>query len=95
MVQKSKINNTFKSETLSEVGSQLGLMLMSLAVTMGMLEMPNHTNSRVVVPTQANLAFAINNDEFNNPVQREREETAPHFISYSAIQRTPGRTGKA
>ena len=93
MVQKSK-NSKQPTDKIADVAQQCGILLMTLAVTLGMMELPNHTNNRVIVPNQANLAFAMDNGENNNPVRREREESAPHFISYSAIQRTPARSGK-
>jgi hypothetical protein len=85
------------TEQLTKLSQQAGLLLMTAAVTMGMIELPEHANNKVILPTQPTFAFATNNTgEFdpNNPVRREREETGPHYISYSIAQRTPGRTGK-
>ena len=93
MLKKSKQIKT-PVEKLAEVAQQGGMMLMALAVTVGMLELPNHPNNRVIAPSQTSFALAIENGEENNPVRREREETAPHFINYSVIQRTPARSGK-
>lgn len=66
---------------------------MTAAATVGMLELPDHPNARIVVPSQPALV-AVTSGEDTNPLRREREETAPHHISYSETQRTPGRTGK-
>ena len=69
-------------------------MLMTAAAVTGMIELPNHTNSRIIVPSQMAFAAASENEELNNPLRREREESAPHYISYSVNQRTPSRSGK-
>jgi hypothetical protein len=80
-------------DSLADVAQQLGMVLMATAATVGMLELPDHPNSRLIVPNQPALV-AVTAEEGNNPLRREREETAPHHISYSETQRTPGRTGK-
>jgi hypothetical protein len=49
---------------------------------------------RVVVPNQPAFATAVPGSNYDSPMQREREEATPHFISYSIVQRTAGRTGK-
>lgn len=74
---------------------QAGLVLMTAAATIGMVELPEHPN-KVVVPNQPVFAVASDtyNNERDNPLRREREETAPHYISYNTSQRTPGRTGR-
>jgi hypothetical protein len=87
MVQKNK--NTKK------IAEYTGMTLMTLAATLGMLELPDHPNSRVIVPNQPAFAFANDSSlQQLNPLRREREESAPHYISYSEVQRTPGRYGK-
>ena len=68
---------------------------MTAAATVGMLELPEHPNSKIVTPSQPSFAMAIENSEQTNPIRREREETAPHFISYNVTQRTPARSGRA
>lgn len=83
-------------DKLAEASQQAGLLLMTAAVTIGMVELPEHTNSKIVVPNQPAFAFANNGGDtnLNNPLRREREESGPHYISYSINQRTPSRTGK-
>ena len=95
MSTKTK-NTKTPIEKLAEVSQQAGLVLMTAAVTIGMVELPEHPNSKVVVPNQPAFAFANNSGEANpnNPMRREREESAPHYTNYSVTQRTPGRTGK-
>lgn len=95
MSTKTK-NTKTPSEQLSALAQQAGLMLMTAAVTIGMVELPEHGSSKVVVPNQPAFAFAHDNnqDNLNNPLRREREEAGPHYISYNVNQRTPGRTGK-
>ena len=84
-------------DKLAKASHQVGLMLMTAAVTIGMLELPDHPNNKVIVPNQPAFAYAGNNIEdtnLNNPVRREREEAGPHYISYSVNQRTPSRHGR-
>jgi len=92
MSNKNKNNQTL--DKLNEVASQAGLVLMTAAVTLGMLELPDHTNSKIILPAQPSFAFAGENEEANNPIRREREESAPHYISYSEVQRTASRSGR-
>ncbi len=96
MSTKTK-NTKTPAEVLALMTRQAGLLLMTAAVTMGMIELPEHPNNKVIVPNQPAFAFA-NNDTAdnnpNNPIRREREETGPHYTSYNINQRTPGRTGK-
>jgi hypothetical protein len=91
----NKNKNSITLDKLNQVAAQAGLILMTAAVTLGMFELPDHPNSRIVLPNQPALALAgENNEEANNPIRREREESAPHFISYSEVQRTPSRSGR-
>ncbi len=81
--------------SLSSVSQQIGMVLMTAAATFGMLELPDHPRAKIVVPNQPAFAFAAEvSSQANNPLRREREESAPHYISYSVAQRTPGRTGR-
>ena len=96
MATKTKINDTAK--VINDVAASAGLILMSAAVTLGMVEVPHHPDKRAILPAQPHYAPALasgGNGEFNpNELRRERDEVHPHYHSYSAIQRTPGRTGK-
>ncbi len=67
---------------------------MTAAATLGMLELPEHPNSRIVLTSQPVFAMTTQNTHQNNPIRREREETSPHYISYSVVERTVARTGK-
>jgi hypothetical protein len=96
MSTKTKKTKT-PTETLVDLTQQAGLLLMTAAVTIGMVELPEHANNKIIVPNQPSFAFANNNSgeaNPNNPLRREREEAGPHYISYNIAQRTPGRTGK-
>jgi hypothetical protein len=93
MSTKTKISDSTVDQ-LGKIAGQAGLILMTAAVTLGMVELPDRPNAKVVLPNQPAFAFADENDEANNPIRREREESAPHFISYSEIQRTPSRSGR-
>jgi hypothetical protein len=86
-------------DKFSIAAMQAGLLLMTVATTLGMIELPDHTNNKVVVPNQPAFAMAINgvNSRYAQQptiIRSEREETAPHYITYSTIQRTPSRTGR-
>jgi hypothetical protein len=85
-----------KVETLTEVSRQIGLLLMSAAVTFGMLELPDRPSARIILPTQPVFAWANENEDINNSntLRRENEETEQHYISYSVAQRTPSRSGR-
>jgi hypothetical protein len=88
---KESIINT---EKVTDIAQQTGVLLMTAAVTLGMLELPDHPNSKIVLPNQPALAIAGEHTSENNPIRREREETAPHYVSYNVSQRTPGRSSK-
>ncbi len=95
MPTKTK-NTKTPVDKLAEVAQQAGIVLMTAAVTLGMLELPEHSK-RVIVPNQPVPEFADSEnktDSNDNILRREREEAGPHYISYSVAQRTPGRTGK-
>jgi len=84
-------------DQISPIAQQAGLIVMTAAATIGMLEMPDHTGSKIIVPNQPAFAFAGENqlnDEQNNPMRREKEDVESHYISYSVAQRTPARAGK-
>jgi hypothetical protein len=88
-------NTKTTTDKLNEAAMQGGIVLMAAAATLGMLELPDQQNSKVIVPNQPAFAMAVQGgDDPNNTLRREREETTPHFISYSVVQRTAGRTGK-
>jgi hypothetical protein len=84
------------NQNMIDVAKNVGLVLMTLATTVGMVELPEHHNSKVNVNAQPAFAFATEHSGVDSSAQRrERDESAPHYTSYSAFQRTPGRTGKA
>ena len=85
-----------KTETVTEVSRQLGLLLLSAAVTFGMLEAPDRANTRIILPSQPVFAWANENEDINNAntLRRGNEETEQHYISYSVAQRTPSRSGR-
>lgn len=94
-MSKTKKSKT-SSITLSETIQNLGLLLMSAALTVSVFEVPDDAK-KVVLPTRPAPVWAEaggqSND--NNPIRREREDTTPHYISYSEVQRTPSRSGRS
>ncbi len=92
-IKNKKTNTT--AENLNTVAMQAGLLLMTAAATLGMVELPEHPN-KVIVSSQPIFAMSSNSSDSDhpNPLRREREETAVHYVSYSVAQRTPGRTGR-
>jgi hypothetical protein len=90
-------NKIKTSNSLNDAAKQLGYLLLIGATTLGMLDMPDRLNSRVILPNQPAFAFANNNleaSDYGSNVRREREEVAPHYISFSEVQRTASRAGR-
>jgi hypothetical protein len=89
-------NSKTTQDKVQELAMQGGIVLMAAAATVGLLAPDDFHNRNVTVPNQPALALAGQqaNSEGNNPLRREREETGPHYVSYSVTQRTPGRTGR-
>lgn len=84
-----------KSEKALEIAQQAGLLLMSAAVTLGMLELPSSPDKRIILPNRPAFAWANEKGQSNNnTLRRESEETEQHYISYSVAQRTPARSGR-
>jgi len=92
MVLKNK-KLTFKQKLLN-MGTQTSVVLMAAATTVGVMDMQDHARVKVIVPNQPTFAYETENTANNNAIQREREESAPHYISYNTFQRTPSRHGK-
>ena len=95
MANKTKINKT--ADTITDVATNMGIVLMTAAVTLGMVEAPVHPDKRAILPIQPHFAPAlagVEGDNHSNDIRRERDEVHPHYTSYSVNQRTPGRTGK-
>lgn len=82
------------TEALSGIAYKVGMVLMTAAAVTGMLELPNHQDSKITLVNQPIMAFAGNTPSTDNPLRREKEstETSSVQISYSAVQRTPARS---
>ena len=89
-----KNKNQSLTQKLAALGTQASVALMAAATTVGVMDMQDHQRVKVIVPNQVTFAYETENTESNNPIQREREEVAPHYINYSVVQRTPSRHGK-
>ena len=73
----------------------LGLLMMGTAAVVGMIDFPDKPRSRFNFISQPTFAFAAQPvNSSGSTLRREREESAPHYISYNVAQRTPGRTGR-
>lgn len=98
MAKKTKTNKVYAN--VAHVANAAGVLMMTAAATIGMVELPNHPN-KVAITSQPILEAAqpgAPGENFMNElgqIRREREETHPHAISFSVNQRTPGRTGRA
>ena len=83
------------SLTRSNLGQSIGLLLMGAAAVIGMIEFDDKPRVRMALPSQPAYAFAAQpSNTGGSTLRREREESAPHYISYNVAQRTPGRTGR-
>ena len=90
--KKSRIT----TEAISDTVQKLGLVVMSAALTLSVLELPDDAK-RVILPNRPAPVWVEaggQGNDNNNPIRREREDTAPHYISYSEVQRTPARSGR-
>lgn len=96
MIKNKQFKNILDqlSEALSGVSYKLGMILMTAAAVTGMLELPNHQDSKITLINQPVMAFAGNTPSSDNPLRREKEstETSSVHYSYSAVQRTPARS---
>ncbi|HSX46234.1 MAG TPA: hypothetical protein VLG27_04525 [Candidatus Saccharimonadia bacterium] len=83
-------------EKIEQAAGRVGIVLLAGAATLGLLDMPNQPEKRVVLPSRPVFAFAENNFESENvnPIRREKEDTETHYVSYSVVQRTAPRSGK-
>lgn len=92
MSDKTKNNKTL--DQIAAVTQTAGLLMMTAAVTLGMVEVPHH-REKAVLTHQPAFASVSNFEHGENPLRREKEEHNPHHMSYSSFQRTASRTGKA
>ncbi|HUA13637.1 MAG TPA: hypothetical protein VL989_04000 [Candidatus Sulfotelmatobacter sp.] len=95
MSNKTKIEKT-TLEKMSQLSTQLGVLLMSVATTVGMIEINNHVKTQVLTPARAVVSSENQVEENYNSsnLVKDRDDVAPHFISYSETQRTPSRSGR-
>ena len=86
-----------RTDQLATVAQQAGLVLMSAAFTLGMIDVAEQIKGRVIVPAQNTFAVEAIGPQggHEEPIRREREETHQHSSSYSVNQRTAARSGKA
>jgi hypothetical protein len=89
-----KNKNQSISQKVANLSAQAGIIMMAAAATAGVMDMNDHQKIKVIMPNQPVFAYETENTGANNAVRTQREETAPHFISYNVSQRTPGRHGR-
>jgi hypothetical protein len=66
---------------------------MAVAATAGLIDVPEQHERRAMLSTTPVYAFAGEQQQNDtNTLRRERDEAGPHYVSYSAYQRTPGRS---
>lgn len=87
-------NTILTKQNFENAAAAAGLMAMTAAVTISTFDIGHKTENRIVLPNQPALVTVDNHGSDNNPIRREREETAPHHISYNETQRTPSRSGR-
>ena len=93
------INNKNSQTTMDRaaiVAQQAGLVLMSAAFTLGMIDIAEQIKCRVIVTAQPSLVVETASPEAGHgeSIRREREETHPHSAGYSINQRTQPRSGR-
>lgn len=94
-VKTKKNNQKLSLNQMGDIAQQAGLVLMTAAATLGLVELSNHPN-KIILPNQPILSpVAEHGGSDSSTLRREREEAGPHYVSYSAYQRTPGRSGRA
>lgn len=81
--------------SMQHFAKQTGVIMMGVAMMVGLVEFSEHRNSKIAITAQPAFVFANEHNGLDGSAQRrERDESAPHYIGYSAFQRTPGRTGR-
>ena len=88
MSNKTKKDN---NKNFNQLYTQIGVLLMSAATIFSGLDMTHQKT--IVLPSKPVLAFQGQNNDVN-AIRRERDETVPHYISYSETQRTPSRSSR-
>lgn len=91
----AKTNKT-ATDYMTDVALQGGIVLMTAAATLGLVELPHDPDKRAIVPTN-HPAFAVAQDAAHNQgggpeIRRERDEVHPHSQGYGVNHRTPSRT---
>jgi hypothetical protein len=93
-MNKNKKPNILNADRLNEAAMNAGLLLMTAAATLGVMEVPERPSTHAIIPGQPAIVLATERAGEENNLRRVREDTAPHYVSYSAFQRTPARSGR-
>ena len=89
-----KNKNDKNNASLKKISSHLGIFLMTAATAISGLDLAGHTKVQVALLSRPATVLQEENINDINSLRRERDETAPHYISYSETQRTPSRSSK-
>ncbi|MDL2363376.1 MAG: hypothetical protein QFB86_03270 [Patescibacteria group bacterium] len=87
------LTEALSQNPMQNIAMNAGIVLMTVAATIGLVEIPEHRETKIAVSTQPAFVFATEIGGADSAQRRERDDIHPHHISYSAFQRTPGRTG--
>lgn len=85
--------NSIKTQS-EEIAQNVGIVLMSAATILGMVEVSDHQKIKIALPNQPILATAGDVSQDSNPMRREKDEVSNHYVNYSTNLRTPARSGR-
>ena len=85
------MSRKIKTNQLKTLGLPVGLIMMSLAATLSIAELPDHLTSQLRLNKSFGFALVSSTNLANNSLRREKDEASPQYISYAISQRTPGR----
>ncbi len=78
--------------------ARLGVIVMAAATVLGMTELTERHDIKVLTTMQPAYAFVngVSHSPTNgdNNIRREKDEVGRHAVSYGVTMRTPSRTGK-
>lgn len=97
MANKTKNQKTL-TDNLTTAAAHMGIVLMTAATALTVVELPHEERRAVVPSTQPAFAFAGPAEHAgpqSHEIRREKEEIHPHQLAHSISQRTAARAGRA